>query len=198
VRIIAADALVLACIWHTTYGVKKLADEARVKVSISALLLRHGSIYFGILLLLNIIDIALQLTDVCVYRVRVKYGYRYIYQVFDQMSPMLDVFTIVLISRMLLNLRHVFATSGDTSDDQGALSTVSFATRVIGNLGASVDLELFESRHEPVTLDDSTRPSGDNEGFQQGEEDWSDIAEVPRFVKEPFIDGLGLDSRTEV
>lgn len=99
---------------------------------------------------------------------------------------------------MFLNLRQVFATSGDVSDDQGAMSTVSFATRVIGNLGASVKFEPFETRHDPLTLNDSTQPSGENEGYEEGDEDWSDISEVPRFVKEPFIDGLGIGSRSEV
>ncbi|KAI0935227.1 hypothetical protein AcV7_003723 [Taiwanofungus camphoratus] len=56
---IASDIIVLVDTWYTLRGSKAIACSVSVKVPISTLLLQDGIIYFGALLVLNVVDMVL-------------------------------------------------------------------------------------------------------------------------------------------
>lgn len=65
ISIIVADAIVLAVTWRVTYGVKKLsAARANMKLPLTSLLLRDGTAYFSILLVINVINIVMWTTNI--------------------------------------------------------------------------------------------------------------------------------------
>ncbi|OBZ72798.1 hypothetical protein A0H81_07334 [Grifola frondosa] len=88
--LIASDALVLAVTWSKTYQLRKAAQQAQVKASLLTLLLRDGTIYFVVLLILNALHIV----------------FNFVEQV-PFVSIFADAFTSILISRFILNLREV-------------------------------------------------------------------------------------------
>lgn len=164
VCVVVADALVLVATWYVTYGVRKGAGITEMKVPVSTLLLRDGTIYFGAVLLINIIDIVLWYTSV-----------------FEDMAFIVDVFTSILLSRLFLNLRQVNALTGEDST-VSKMSDVKFASRVIGDLAAPLDHEMSfgdsaSNAQDTFTLDGSAEA---NFGPHDEESQLSDIMEVSR------------------
>ncbi|KAI0724644.1 hypothetical protein C8Q72DRAFT_657194 [Fomitopsis betulina] len=51
---IAGHALVLAVTWRRTYGIRKLVNASSMGTSLSSLILRDGSVYFGLIMLLDV------------------------------------------------------------------------------------------------------------------------------------------------
>ncbi|KAH9846947.1 hypothetical protein C2E23DRAFT_890400 [Lenzites betulinus] len=88
--VIVTDVLVLVITWWRTYGTRKAAAEANIKVSLSTLILRDGTTYFLVLLAMNTLHIALTVS------VR-----------FTWIIALEEPLTTVLVSRFLLNLRAV-------------------------------------------------------------------------------------------
>ncbi|OJT14268.1 hypothetical protein TRAPUB_9180 [Trametes pubescens] len=88
ISLIVGDALVLAVTWWKTYRLKRAADAARVKTSIIELLLHDGTIYFGTMLVLNVLHIIINFVE------QVSF-----------MGDIADVLTSILVSRLLMNLR---------------------------------------------------------------------------------------------
>ncbi|EED83567.1 predicted protein [Postia placenta Mad-698-R] len=66
----AGEALTLGATWYATYQVRKLAHGTDLKPSIAFLLLRDGSLYFGVLFAMCMLEIALNLVAVAVYYAR--------------------------------------------------------------------------------------------------------------------------------
>ncbi|KAJ2972979.1 hypothetical protein NUW54_g12156 [Trametes sanguinea] len=124
---IAVDLLVLVLTWIKTYEIKKLTRGLRTNATFSTLILRDGTLYFGTLLALNVADLIVLRTIV----------------LFDPLPVFIDVFTCILISRFMLNLREVAEIgSGNpsstfrTSEPLSRMSTVHFAAYLVGDLGS--------------------------------------------------------------
>ncbi|KAI0922480.1 hypothetical protein AcV7_006006 [Taiwanofungus camphoratus] len=177
--VIASDALVLLITWRTTYAIKKAADDKDIKVSTITLLLRDGTIYFGVLFGLNVLDILLWSLDV-----------------FDGMPVFITVFSPILICRFYLNLRQVhLSTHSITSESQQSeMSDPKFASRVVGNMGAPLNhgssferaFNTSDSNIDFVASDSICMPS------EYQDDGFSEIVERPRVAKEPLKDGLGF------
>ncbi|KAH9896105.1 hypothetical protein C8Q73DRAFT_644233 [Cubamyces lactineus] len=90
IPLLAGDAIVLIVTWWKTYRLKKAADEARVKMSIVDMLLRDGTLYFGTMLILNVLHIMVN------YIVKVSF-----------LGDVVDVLTSILVSRFIMNLRNI-------------------------------------------------------------------------------------------
>ncbi|GBE83894.1 hypothetical protein SCP_0509510 [Sparassis crispa] len=134
---IASDVIVLCVTWFNTYTIKRDADNANIKATIVTLLLRDGTFYFLCLLCLNIIAIVLD----------ARTPYVYILYFVAPISSM-------LISRFLLNLRHIYYATGSSagSGDPSGPSTGTFmsdmqfagaASPYIGNMGAPLSHGTF-------------------------------------------------------
>ncbi|KAI0631851.1 hypothetical protein C8Q77DRAFT_1228907 [Trametes polyzona] len=90
ISLIVGDSLVLAVTWWKTYRLKKAADAAHIKTSLVELLLRDGTIYFGTMLVLNVLHIAINFVE------QVSF-----------MGDIADVLTSILVSRFIMNLRDI-------------------------------------------------------------------------------------------
>ncbi|KAI9063811.1 hypothetical protein FKP32DRAFT_1592041 [Trametes sanguinea] len=133
--LMAADVIVLLVTWMSTFGTIRLTDVAlKGRPSFVRLLVRDGTIYFTVLLILNTLHLTftmLSITD-------------------DALSPVsyfttfTEPITAVLVSRFLLNLQEV-----NQYNQRSSLSTVTltqsvtldFASRVVGSLGSSLEAD---------------------------------------------------------
>lgn len=117
-----ADALTLGATWCSTYRTRKLARAVNIKPTISQLLLRDGTLYFGACFILSM----LQIFFICVFEIRtLQFGY------FSQ--PI----TSSLLSHLFLHLRQVYYTKEDTIYTTSALSEARFVPNLfVGNMGA--------------------------------------------------------------
>ncbi|KAI0926274.1 hypothetical protein AcV5_008776 [Taiwanofungus camphoratus] len=95
---ITADVLVLATTWYKTYAIKREADLANVRVSLVTLLLRDGTLYFAIILMMNIVQIITGTIN----------------SLFNYVTVFLAPISSILISRFLLNLRQLSHPGSDT------------------------------------------------------------------------------------
>ncbi|EIW61279.1 uncharacterized protein TRAVEDRAFT_44095 [Trametes versicolor FP-101664 SS1] len=143
--VIVNNVLVIALTWWKTYGIRKLVAQANMKVSLSTLLLRDGTIYFLLLFIMSIFHIVFSLTERFTYTLTLE-----------------EPLTAILVSRFLLNLREAdgsrslddldtmisfpsFARHPNDSDE----STPHFVASFIGPLGAPLD-------HTPISQDDAS------------------------------------------
>ncbi|KAH9829437.1 uncharacterized protein C8Q71DRAFT_403639 [Rhodofomes roseus] len=110
ISIIAADALVLAVTWRATFGFKRCKDSAKVKLPLTTLLLRDGTAYFSILLVLNIINIIMWTTN--------------------NVTEFPTTLTTVLLSRFILNLRQRALAPQSIVSSPSQLSDIRFSTLV--------------------------------------------------------------------
>ncbi|KAL1944236.1 hypothetical protein VTO73DRAFT_3421 [Trametes versicolor] len=141
--VIVNDILVIALTWWKTYGIRKLVAQANMKVSLSTLLLRDGTIYFLLLFTMSIFHIVFSLTERFTFTLTLE-----------------EPLTAILVSRFLLNLREAdgsrslndldtmisfpsFARHPNDSDE----STPHFVTSFIAPLGAPLD-------HASISQDD--------------------------------------------
>ncbi|KAL6300947.1 hypothetical protein BKA93DRAFT_828648 [Sparassis latifolia] len=162
---IGVDALVLFLTWIKTYGIRKVASQMHIKATISTLLLRDGTIYFGTMLALNVVDLIIVQSDV----------------IFNPLPNFIDVITCILISRFLLNLREVVVdgdgNQGESLDVSARLS-LQFAASVLGNIGAPLEHTMWSARHEGVE--------------EEGEEE-EQRERVLRVSSNPLMVGLGME-----
>ncbi|KAH9888010.1 EAP30/Vps36 family-domain-containing protein, partial [Cubamyces lactineus] len=129
---IATDLLVLILTWVKTYHIKKLASILETEASFATLILRDGSLYLGAMLVLNVIDLVILRSDV----------------LFDPLPVFIDVFTCILISRFMLNLRQIAGRGNDLPSASqlqatSRFSSVWFSPDIIGDLGASLSYAGF-------------------------------------------------------
>lgn len=112
-------------------------------MSVAELLIRDGTVYFGVLCCLNIAALILDTTPQVA---------------FNPTSSFIDSFTAILLCRLILNLR-----SYQVVDDPNAtakvnqMTSVRFANSLFDNIGASISLgspagedESFVSEHKRV------------------------------------------------
>ncbi|KZT70574.1 hypothetical protein DAEQUDRAFT_764460 [Daedalea quercina L-15889] len=98
VSVIAADAMVLLVTWRHLRGTLKSQRIGTNRISLGLLLLRDGTLYFVLLLLLNIAQIIAVL----------DFG-----QNFDPIPDFILPLTSVIIARFILNLRRFSQSTGD-------------------------------------------------------------------------------------
>lgn len=123
---IAADVIVLAVTWIHTYRTRKAAHRGVFKTGLTTLLARDGTIFFVLLLALNIMQMTIK-------------------SVGGPMTNFASTFTPpvagILISRFMLNLRHIYY-----------LQSMGITASFIGNLGAPLYDVADESRSHTATL----------------------------------------------
>ncbi|KAH9829881.1 uncharacterized protein C8Q71DRAFT_392556 [Rhodofomes roseus] len=98
VSVILADGLVLMVTWRHLRGTLKSSRIGTNRVSLGLLLLRDGTLYFLLLLLLNVAQIIAVL----------DFG-----QNFDPIPDFIFPITCIIISRFILNLRRFSSSTGD-------------------------------------------------------------------------------------
>ncbi|OCH89462.1 hypothetical protein OBBRIDRAFT_888385 [Obba rivulosa] len=106
--VMAADILVLLAIWTKTYGTVTAARRSGIKTPLATTLLRDGTLYFLLLLAINILSIV---------------GFsinEFVYAVNGFSTPL----SSIIVSHFLLNLRQVSSTSQDGSVDISHTSAV--------------------------------------------------------------------------
>ncbi|KAI0942713.1 hypothetical protein AcW1_003270 [Taiwanofungus camphoratus] len=130
---VAADTVVLSTTLYATYNIKQFANHATIKVSVTTLLLRDGTIYFSILLALNIANVIINLLNSVI-----------------TISLFVSVFTSILISHLFLNLRQVHLAQGDTPSQPSRISDLQFASRIVGNIGAPLNHGLISDQIDEI------------------------------------------------
>ncbi|KAJ3526198.1 hypothetical protein NM688_g8287 [Phlebia brevispora] len=121
---IATDGLVLIMTWLRTRGIYRAAIKINTKPSLSAMLLRDGTVYFGVLLIFNIVDLIMNHVDVSE----------------NPVNLFSDVVNSIMISRFMLNLRAVHSSSNDHGDVTFTQGHVDFIqSNVLGDLGAVIE-----------------------------------------------------------
>ncbi|EPT04768.1 hypothetical protein FOMPIDRAFT_158377 [Fomitopsis schrenkii] len=103
VSVIVADAVVLLVSWRHLHGTLKSSHVGVNRSSLGVLLLRDGTLYFLILLLLNIAQIIAVL----------DFG-----QNLDPIPDFIFPLTLVIISRFILNLRRFSQQTGDPLESE--------------------------------------------------------------------------------
>ncbi|OBZ73196.1 hypothetical protein A0H81_07320 [Grifola frondosa] len=139
--LIVADGLVIAVTWLRTYRFARTAARHHVRAGIIRLLLRDGTIYFVILLILNLLHIAVKIT-----------------QQTNFITTFEEPLTSIMISRFLLNLREVDSAApssvgedgGEAGDEEG-MGTLRFVTSVVGPLGEPLDHSFVDDDVEEIT-----------------------------------------------
>ncbi|KAI0630663.1 hypothetical protein C8Q77DRAFT_1160216 [Trametes polyzona] len=164
VPLIIADALVIAVTWLTMH--RRFFHEGegmRGVMSLSTVLLRDGTIYFIVLLILNALHLTLTLVSFVIP-----------FDPSSQVTTLTEPVTAVLVSRFLLDLQTanrktmrldsqdtIFATTSALG------GTLDFA-RVVGSLGSSL--------HGPSELQTWRRDDDDEEGARDREDGMSESA----------------------
>jgi len=121
--LIAADVVVLAVTWWRTYKIHSEAKRNGVQAPLATLLLRDGTIYFLLFLILNVVEIPLWLKDLYI-----------------NISTYIPAMTSIIMSRFLLSLRQI--NDDDINrpiDASRAHSTIRFSNSMVGNMGADLD-----------------------------------------------------------
>ncbi|THG95373.1 hypothetical protein EW026_g6270 [Hermanssonia centrifuga] len=123
------DALVLAVTWAKT--ARSLAEGARIgmRTPLSTMLLRDGTIYFAVLLMMNIAQVAVETPSF--------QKFSFVTQVIQTLQPM-------LISRFLLNLHQVGSpeiNSQEAFNSQFSVPAfrVPSLASIVGNMGEDLD-----------------------------------------------------------
>ncbi|TFY64160.1 hypothetical protein EVJ58_g2806 [Rhodofomes roseus] len=146
---IVAEALVLLSTWWHTYGLKKLARENNQEVSLTDLLLRDGTVYFGLMFLLEIF------ASIGQYVTALEGAPAFVFAL-----------EAILLSRFILNLRRVAlqlvisngrqlgAASFSAFSSRLSVSELQFDSRVLGTLGGSLALGSSYDGETGIIVDD--------------------------------------------
>ncbi|KAH9935343.1 uncharacterized protein B0H18DRAFT_1114102 [Fomitopsis serialis] len=188
--VIAVDLLVLLVTWKETYGIQRSANAMNVKTSIVTLLLRDGTVYFGVLLVINIICLILWVTNVLqaasTFSTAHTHGF---------LPGRLNT---ILLSRFFLNLRETSGLRSDgTTDTKSEPSEARFASLVFNSLGGSLALGLDEQLDFAGHTQDGTEELEDFNITNEGESSIGghtvsySIVEEERSGISPGFGGLG-------
>lgn len=157
--LIASDAIILVVTWLKTYRIKREADEVNVKTSIVTLLLRDGTIYFGVLLILNVLHLVLSLTNV-----------------FLDVTYFVTSLSSIIISRFLLNLRQIGLSGHDENQrpsfvhsvvPNSHISDIRFRSTIMGNIGASLSHGMSSTVAMDIDMGNVGLDSGGESGTAQ-------------------------------
>ncbi|KAI0754201.1 hypothetical protein C8Q80DRAFT_1137519 [Daedaleopsis nitida] len=188
---IAIDAAAVFLTWYKTYGIKRESRRLGLNTPYATLLLRDGTLYFLIILLV-------QLLGIVSITVGSNFSLFIVWPYFDQ------VFTVVFVSRFMLNLRGVYLSGGANyvtssaahsfrdRDPAATLSDIHFSASIIGNLGAPLHSSLGSH-----SLTDSSEcgPSSTavGGGSLWGGTDWEMEDEALETSSNPLFTGLVRD-----
>ncbi|RPD76439.1 hypothetical protein L226DRAFT_569703 [Lentinus tigrinus ALCF2SS1-7] len=164
--LIAADICVIAVTWWSTYGIRKLTRDARLETSFGTLLLRDGTIYFIVLLAMNVVHMTLNTVKP-----------NNVVQQASYVTILENPIASVLVSRFILNLREVDQLGpGDASFDdtlpsfvnsQNQEGTLRFASRSFADeFSVPLDFDSMDGEDEELALQvasDSETRSGEVE-----------------------------------
>ncbi|THH00541.1 hypothetical protein EW026_g2018 [Hermanssonia centrifuga] len=141
---IIADIIVLALTWMKTYRNSREFLRMNMGVSLSILLLRDGTIYFVVLLVMNI-------AQICVENVPRL-------QVLSPVITFVNNLTPILTSRFLINLRQVDQLK-DESDGAGfsrfTVPGFRAPTSITGNIGECLEFDGWETPEQTTEESDS-------------------------------------------
>lgn len=174
----ASEMLTLGTTWLYTFQLREVHRYRGGKPSVSLLLLRDGTLYFSISVILSILHIVFWFT-----RVTAEFGYI--------AQPM----TSTCMSYFFLNLRQIYYSTDDTSEFYQSQPTRLSPDRLVGNMGAplrrrgslSIPLSLATSHDDPAIAGPEELPCGS-----------SDDAPVEEMIiiREPF--SFGINSAEEI
>lgn len=116
---IATDALVLIMTWIKTRSIYKAVRRVKVGTGLSELLIRDGTLYFGSLLLFNVVDLIVNHTAAN----------------FNPVNYFNDVVNCILISRFMLNLRAVNANPYERAVGTSTTARGVIQSNFFGDLG---------------------------------------------------------------
>ncbi|TCD65323.1 hypothetical protein EIP91_002809 [Steccherinum ochraceum] len=150
---IVAELLVLALTWVKTADVWRESLKVKgFKPSLTTLLLRDGTVYFSLLLILNIVVLVLDAIQFGLLG-----GTSFVY--------ILDAVSANLTARFILDLRNVYVEQSHPHHD---MSTIQFGVQSIaGNIGA------------PLRIEDSTWLSSPADDITDDNEDGYERAVLP-------------------
>ncbi|KIP03866.1 hypothetical protein PHLGIDRAFT_129899 [Phlebiopsis gigantea 11061_1 CR5-6] len=128
VPVVISEAIILVVTWKKTFYSRQNLLRARITTSLTQSLLRDGTLYFVVLLLLNVAQLVI-LSSV---------------DSLEFIGPLLDTLPPILISRFIMNLRRATGHPGLTeehSDSQAAFTGVAFrdVTNTLRELGQELD-----------------------------------------------------------
>ncbi|KAJ3476762.1 hypothetical protein NLI96_g10939 [Meripilus lineatus] len=154
---ILMDALVLGITWFKTASLMTMARRLNTKVTLATLLIRDGTIYFVLLLALNIICAIFDTLPLSTQFV--EGGATFVISFQDGLSS-------ILISRFILDLREVYTSKDQESNNP--MSSVRFASQLSGNIGAPLgeapgsrsDDDAIENIPEPVYVSEDPLAEG--------------------------------------
>jgi len=140
---LAADAMVLIATWIKTWSIHRVIkstsnDAGHSNMYLSRLLMRDGTIYFVVLLGLDISALVLDTTPNVIV---------------NPIPSFINSFTAILLCRLILNLRSFNTDSSSVATTNARqMSSVRFANAVLDNIGASISLG---EHGDPRNLDNS-------------------------------------------
>ncbi|KAI0827781.1 hypothetical protein BC628DRAFT_1502229 [Trametes gibbosa] len=202
---IAADGVVVILTWIKTFEIIKQARKARHKAPLATMLLRDGTAYFLILLVIQIITIVSN-------EIGNSLTIWLVWPYFDQ------VITVIFFSRFILDLRGLYFATDDQrageADTTLHLSDVKFegfTSTIVGNFGATLN-----TTAAPVPIPVSVPAAGpgaalgtgegtDSPASATGSDDSIDRAyacqwdaawreDLPEYSDDPFRSGFSLAS----
>jgi len=139
-----SDVIVLVATWIKTARIRRNLQRLNGEASLSMLLWRDGSIYFGALLTVHVATLVFDETPSVA---------------FNPISPFTTSISSIMICRLMLNLRTYGEPNSDLSASSQTISSVRFAG-VVGNIGASVaqndstdcaHVTVYDFRRDPLT-----------------------------------------------
>ncbi|KAI0932829.1 hypothetical protein AcW1_000159 [Taiwanofungus camphoratus] len=142
---IASDLVVLLVTWTSSYQIRRNASQAHLKTPLTTLILSDGTIYFVMLLIVNILQITLTLESL-----------QSSNESMDYPSIFLAPMSSILVSRFIMDLRQVGAHDGIDSqtllqigsNQSSQTSTLQFSSLLIGHLDAPLEFRSFSAISE--------------------------------------------------
>ncbi|EMD35655.1 hypothetical protein CERSUDRAFT_96770 [Gelatoporia subvermispora B] len=127
---IAAEVLLLVLTWIKTYQIKKASYALNLRTPIATLLLRDGTLYFVVILAIQVFAI-----------ISIDSGSTFV--LFDVWTYFRQVFVVIFTSHFMLNLRGVSMSLDEQEFETsytGNSTDVRFMRSIVGNLGAPIDI----------------------------------------------------------
>ncbi|KAL4246677.1 hypothetical protein ABKN59_008872 [Abortiporus biennis] len=176
---LASDVLLIVLTWVKTWSVRRSSAKFGFKTPLATLLLRDGTVYFVIILVIQIFAI-----------ISSQVGSGFI--LWDVWTYFAQILIVIFLCRFMLNLRGV--NLGSTIQDESQLATsqnntltrlsdLHFATNMVGNLAAPLaSVGTFRTG--------TSSGSSDRNGYDEVDDGLEDESIEMEFTKDPFIAGL--------
>ncbi|KAI9059899.1 hypothetical protein FKP32DRAFT_1579041 [Trametes sanguinea] len=173
---IAADAILIGLTWIKTFGIKRDALHTGMRTPLATLLLRDGTAYFLVLLLIQVITIISNR----------KLTIWLVWPYFDQ------VLTVIFLSRFMLDLRGLYFAERGGPEDQTSLhlSDVKFqgfASGMVGNFGATLNTTLAV---DVPGLDSPSTEGSDTASYSEMRFHWEWDDDEQEYCNDPFVAGM--------